>query len=96
MDRSFQHLLGILIILVIPVLLAIFDFMDIQLPGGIVRFTLQLVGILLSGPLLLLYSLLVHEFTTVKNRKSLSGIAFLIGFSWLGYLFYHHMTTPVD
>ncbi|RRB07398.1 hypothetical protein [Larkinella rosea] len=96
MFQSSKKLLTILILLSIPIPLALCDFAQIQLPGGYVRFTLQLFGILLSGPLLLLYSLLVHEFTTVKKKKLLSGIAFLVGFSWTGYLFYLHLTMPVD
>jgi hypothetical protein len=96
MEKSFNRLLFILLILIIPIPVVICDFNSIDLPGGIVRLLVQLFGVFFSGPLLLLYSLMVHEFVTVEKKKVLFGIAFLTGFCWLTYLFYLHMTRPPD
>lgn len=47
-----------------------------------------LISSFLSGPSLVLYSLLVYHFTEVKAKKILCGIALLIGLPWTFFLMY--------
>lgn len=92
MGRLFYILAVVLLLLVFPIVWLNFH---IGVPlGGVMGLILLVFGLILSGPLLILYSLLLHLFVDIKGGKLLSLVALLIGLSWVLYLVYMRITHP--
>lgn len=84
-----NRLLYILILILLTLSFPIFhEYFRSWPASGVLRSILMLFGLALSGPLLILYSLLVHLFADVKGKKALSALSLLVGLSWAIYMVY--------
>lgn len=75
--------------LLVPVLYAQFQPWPIQ---GLISLLVLVFGLLVSGPLLILYGLLVGFFSRLKERMFLAVIALSIGGGWTAYILYGILT----
>lgn len=91
-----NRLLYILILILLTLCFPIFyEYFRSWPASGVLGSVLMLFGLALSGPLLILYSLLVHLFADVKGKKVLSTISLLVGLAWATYMAYT-MSNGVD
>lgn len=82
MGRSFYILAFLLITLVLPIIMLALPVPYLQSLGQIGYILTIVFGLGLSGPGLVLYSLLVYHFSEVKEKKFLCAVALLIGLPW--------------
>ena len=91
-NRSLYTLIALLLALVFPI---VYEYLRYWPAMGVVGAILMFFGLGISGPLLIMYSLLVYLFSDSKEKKILSVLALMIGLSWVIYMMYT-MSTGVD
>jgi hypothetical protein len=94
MTRETRGVCGLLILLLCLVLPISVVLWHGDPPYTKITMGLLVFGVAVSGPALILYSLLTYHFSAVKPRTWLATVAMLVGLLWTGFVLYTAATTP--